>query len=281
MQHPSAPQPTKKWRLILVMFTIVLALLPFWEQQTQQQLSATLEKAVVTFAVARGLNGVISVIQETEISLQPAGVGVGLEPGQILDPLNDLVESFANVMLTTSLVLGSMRILMEVASQSGIKIAIIALGVVWLISHIWLVDKQSWLRLLNSILLVVLALRLFIPVAFLTSEQVSRWVLDDYYQVSTQELMQTQQQMQSGLSVSPAVAASDPSWSDRLSQAYQSTKQLFDVEQQIDNLKQQADHAVEHSIQLMVVFIVRVIVMPLLIGLGFVALLRQLKYSNR
>ena len=53
-----------------------------------------LKRALATFAVARTLNGVISVAQGTEIALEPGGVGVMLTPGQILDPINDLVERF-------------------------------------------------------------------------------------------------------------------------------------------------------------------------------------------
>ena len=58
-----------------------------------------LRRALVTFAVARTLNGVISVAQGTELAVEPAGVGVILGVGQILDPINDLIERFSSVML--------------------------------------------------------------------------------------------------------------------------------------------------------------------------------------
>ena len=58
-------------------------------------LDASFQRALVSFALARTLNGVISVVQETQIALQPAGVGVTLMPGEILDPLNDLVDGLA------------------------------------------------------------------------------------------------------------------------------------------------------------------------------------------
>ena len=63
------------------------------------------------FAMARGLNGVISVAQGTSVAIQPAGVGVMLAPGELLDPVNDLVEQFSTVMLFASASLGLQRLL--------------------------------------------------------------------------------------------------------------------------------------------------------------------------
>ena len=53
------------------------------EQYTDQ----ALKRSLVAFAVARGLNGLISVAQEAEIAMQPAGVGLTLSPGEILDQI--------------------------------------------------------------------------------------------------------------------------------------------------------------------------------------------------
>ena len=64
-----------------------------------EQVEAGLKRALISFAAARALNGVISVAQGTEVSVQPLGVGVTLAPGQLLDPINDLIEQFSNLML--------------------------------------------------------------------------------------------------------------------------------------------------------------------------------------
>lgn len=37
--------------------------------------------------------------QGTELSIEPMGVGVILTLGELLDPLNDLIEQFSNVLL--------------------------------------------------------------------------------------------------------------------------------------------------------------------------------------
>ena len=66
----------------------------------------SLERALYTFAVARGLNAVISVIQGTVVSGSPGGIGLQFSVGEILDPINDLLERFSWIMLFSTISLG-------------------------------------------------------------------------------------------------------------------------------------------------------------------------------
>ena len=44
------------------------------------------------------MNGVISVVQSIELSVS-LGAGVGVNFGEVLDPLNDLIERFSTLVL--------------------------------------------------------------------------------------------------------------------------------------------------------------------------------------
>ena len=82
-----------RWLLILlVSATVLLSALTPVDRLAETQYQELFQRALITFALARTLNGVISAVQGTELALQPAGVGVTLTPGQVLDPVNDLVE---------------------------------------------------------------------------------------------------------------------------------------------------------------------------------------------
>jgi hypothetical protein len=89
-------------RQSIVLFFVIVAILGSWlaplDLPATQQVDAGLKRALVSFATARALNAVISVAQGTQASIQPLGVGVTLAPGQALDPVNDLVEKFSNLM---------------------------------------------------------------------------------------------------------------------------------------------------------------------------------------
>ena len=80
---------------LLLVSLIGLSWTGLLDREANASTAATLKRALATYAVARGLNGVISVAQGTEIAIAPVGVGLTFTAGQILDPLNDLVERFS------------------------------------------------------------------------------------------------------------------------------------------------------------------------------------------
>ncbi len=75
-----------------------------------EQLAAASNRALATFAIARTINGVISVIQETQVGFS-VGVSTTVAPGQLLDPLNDLIERFSTAALIAATALWAMRLL--------------------------------------------------------------------------------------------------------------------------------------------------------------------------
>ncbi|MEM9624394.1 MAG: hypothetical protein AAF993_22330, partial [Pseudomonadota bacterium] len=100
-------QGGRRWLITLVVAAAVaLSWSGIADQHAHEQTSATFKKALAAAALARAFNGVISVAQGTEVAIQPVGVGVTLTVGEILDPLNDLVERFAVLALAASVSLG-------------------------------------------------------------------------------------------------------------------------------------------------------------------------------
>ena len=114
------PQLTQS-RLILfaVILGSLLALIPTTDTVGAAYVDTAFKRALLGFAVARGLNGVISVAQGTEVAIQPAGVGVSFTPGEILDPVNDLVERFSWIMLLATSSLGVQKVLLSMSAWQG------------------------------------------------------------------------------------------------------------------------------------------------------------------
>ena len=92
---------------------VALAMSGKGEMLAENYVGQAFKRALVTFALVRGINAVVSVVQGTEVAIEPAGVGVTLTPGEVLDPLNDLIERFSWIMLlaTTSLSLATQVLL--------------------------------------------------------------------------------------------------------------------------------------------------------------------------
>ena len=81
------------------------------DRQAEEYVEASFQRALAAYALARGLNMIISVIQESTVDIQPLGLGVSAAAGQILDPINDLVERFSWVMLVSLASLGVQKLL--------------------------------------------------------------------------------------------------------------------------------------------------------------------------
>lgn len=92
--------------------------------------------ALIIFAAARALDGAISLAQGTEIALQPVGVGVTVSAGELLDPINDLVEQFSSLMLIATTSLGLQDMLLRV-SQWWVLGALLGFLTVTRIAILW------------------------------------------------------------------------------------------------------------------------------------------------
>ena len=78
----------------------------------------SIKDAAIIYGVARSINGVISLIQSAEIS---AIVG-SVRPGELLDPMNDLIERFSSVMAWSLSSLVLQKVLLSVFSSYSFKV---------------------------------------------------------------------------------------------------------------------------------------------------------------
>ena len=123
------------------LLAVVLAFTGVVDRPSEAIAADSLKRALVTFAAARALNGAISAAQGTELALEPAGVGVVLSVGQVLDPINDLVERFSSVMLVAASSIGLQNILLRISSTVGFDIALFVVAL-WLMLATW----SPWLQ---------------------------------------------------------------------------------------------------------------------------------------
>jgi len=228
------------------------------DSSASQHAQAGLKRALVTFATARALNAVISVVQGTEVAVQPAGVGVIFAPGQVLDPVNDLVEQFSSLMLAASIAFGVELALIRIGGYWAVSLALTALAVAWAWASWRAAPAPAWLtRLFVGLLLV----RFAVPLVVLGSEAGFRLFLEKDYAAgqSTIELSANR-----FASLSPPAPA--PKAQETLPERFRNWwSQNADVGKRIDELQDIAGRAVEHIVKLIVVFLLQTLVVPLLL----------------
>ena len=225
------------------------------------------KRALLTFAVARSLNGVISVAQGTEVAIQPAGIGLNFTPGQILDPINDLIERFSWIMLASSTSLGIQKMLMGIFSSTSFTILLVGVLLLLLIL-LWSRGRAvGRLRpLVFKLAVVVLLVRFAIPAVALVSEGVFRLFLEEQYIVSTERIEQTTEEIGK---INTTTEKSTPELSeetliDRAKRLYESASLQLDVQGYIERYKAAASDASEHAINLIVIFVLQTILLPIL-----------------
>lgn len=66
--------------------------------------------AGVAYATCRVINASVSIIKESTLQLEPAGIGMSLAVGQILDPIDDMTERLSDVLVTAITSLGVQKL---------------------------------------------------------------------------------------------------------------------------------------------------------------------------
>lgn len=225
---------------------------------------AALERALVTFALTRTLNGVISVAQGTQLAFEPAGVGVVISAGEILDPLNDLVEQFSWLTLLAATSLGIQIMLGEMFATQLVNAALSVAIVCGIVALWWRADPRHALRgaVLRLTATLVFA-RFAIVLMTLGIGFVNEHFLTQREEASVAFLSQTRAKLESRSDAAPAPTTSTDSVLERLNKFIDDQRQALDVENRLSRLRQDADEAVGQVVNLFVVYVIETLLLPL------------------
>lgn len=150
-------------KIFIVVFsaiTIVVAFTYILDIKGKELVDDSFSQAAIVFGSAKALNAVISLAQGTELNLPFFTLAIG----EVLDPINDLIEQFSLVMLASMTSLGIQKILMNFVT-SGFYNIVLACCV--FILNIWLFfrftkDEKSRV-LFFKITVILIFLRFAVP----------------------------------------------------------------------------------------------------------------------
>ncbi|MBE0575311.1 MAG: hypothetical protein IH613_05375 [Desulfuromonadales bacterium] len=242
------------------------------DRQAEAVVDAGLKRALASFALARGLNAVISAAQGTEVQLAPAGLGVTLTPGQVLDPVNDLVEQFSWVMLASATALGVQKFLLAFGAWLCVAL-LLSLALLALLTALWRPpDRRSiWYGACCRLLVVALLLRLALPGIALANQGIYQLFLEPDYLVAKAGIETGAAELDAGRAeLSPPAA--DPGFWERMKESGRN----LEIRPRLELLQQRAAALVEHVLKLILVFVLDTILLPLAFLWGLWRLLRGL-----
>lgn len=257
----------RKWLLsLLLLLAAVVSVTPFVDQRAAADYEQLFQRAFITFALARTINGVISAIQGTEVALQPAGVGITLTPGEILDPVNDLVERFSWIMLAATISLGIQNVLLDVSAWWPVQGLVCALTA-WLLFRLWYPGQGTGINrvLIMRVFLLLLFIRLAVPLMLITNDLLYQQFLEPRYQRSSEIITEAGEDLEQLNQEANAntMEDSDAGVLDSITNAWNSTVNSMDISGRFDRIQQRAAEVTEHLIQLSVVFILQTGLLPI------------------
>ncbi|WP_022662297.1 hypothetical protein [Paucidesulfovibrio longus] len=224
------------------------------DQSGFRYIDDALVKAGAAFGAARAANAFISLLQSTEVE---AGIGVGVVVGvgEVLDPLNDLVERFSWVMLAALTSLGVQRFLLEIAPWACVDVLLSLACVLGLVA-VWLrpgtgetgmaARAARTLRTIGlRVAVVAVALRLLVPLGALANEYVYDRFLAARQADAAAQVEVFRQQMQ-----------------EREGQG--ALEQLSGIRSALQRIRGMVEDFGRHVLELLVLFVIQAAVLPLL-----------------
>ena len=273
-------KPINKWLLsLLLLLAGVISVTPFMDQRAAEDYEQLFQRAFVTFALARTINGVISVVQGTEVALQPAGVGVTLTPGEILDPVNDLVERFSWIMMGATISLGVQNVLLDVSAWWVIQGLVTALAA-WLLIRLWYPGQGSQLNriLFRRVFPLLLFIRFAVPVMLIANDLLYQEFLEQRFEQSTEIISEAGKEFEQieAEANKESTQDDDDGMLDSLTRAWSSTINSVDLSGRLQRMQAQAAVVIEHLIQLSVVFILQTALLPVVFLWFFTQVIKRL-----
>jgi hypothetical protein len=152
--------------------------LPVVDSSTDGYFQQAITKAGLAYATCRTINASVSIVQNSSLQLEPAGIGLSLAVGQALDPIDDMTERLSDVMVTAITSLGVQKLAYEI----GVAFVPPILGVLLLgLSILMWVDHQRAASLrgyLFQVLLLIAVFRFCLPVSSLACAYVQDHFFD-------------------------------------------------------------------------------------------------------
>ncbi|RXK00618.1 hypothetical protein CRV02_09610 [Arcobacter sp. CECT 8989] len=248
-------------KLLLSIFTIsaVFIAITFAIDTTAKTLvDDSFSQAIIVFGSAKALNAVISLAQGTELSLPFFVVAIG----EVLDPVNDLVEQFSLVMLASMTSLGIQKIFLNFVTNEIYNYLLLVLVIVL---NIWLYKRfrnDNKLRdIFFKVVFVLLFLRFAIPmISYVNDISYNYFVKEEYNIERLNENIVKVKEDVSKVNQETLQAKKESSIFDKIVEKFDSEYYSKKVQEYTDAV----DNSSEYIIDLIIVFIFQTIFLPIL-----------------
>ena len=252
----------KNWnKLLLVIFTLLalcLALSFTIDDNSKKLVDESFKQSVIVFGSAKALNAVISLAQGTQINLPFVTVAVG----EILDPINDLVEQFSLVMLASMVSLGIQKILLNFVTTDIYNYLLFTSIIIF---NFWLFKRftndEKIRNLFFKITFILLFLRFAIPMMAYVNEVSYNYFVKPQYNIEelNKDILEVKDNV-SKINQETINQKQDSSFFNKVMEKFDSSY----YEKKVNEYKDAVDNSSQYIIDLIIVFIFQTIFLPII-----------------
>ena len=165
--------------LSIIIFSFSGLHLPVLDSTADSYFKESITKAGVSYGVCRIINATVSVIKESSLEVEPAGIGLSLAIGQIVDPINDMVERLSNVLVMSITSLGVQELVYEISVTLVPSIMAVVLLLLSLL--VWLENDRfvKIQKVLINILVIASIARFCLPVSSIANKFLQEHFFED------------------------------------------------------------------------------------------------------
>ncbi len=171
---------------IFIVLLVALSSTRVLDDYVDDYTTESITNAAITYATARGINALVSLIQSSGVE---AGIGVvsgSITIGELLDPLNDMIERFSTVMTWVLASLAAQKVLLLLASHELFLYLVAVLGLSTLLLLFYGPPRAQ--NLFFRLFLVVVFIRFALGLAVALNSGVDYLFIDQQRQVNDAEI---------------------------------------------------------------------------------------------
>ena len=170
---------TKKQKTIISFTGVLIAILLFFssglrlpvlDAAADAYFREAITKGGIAYATCRVINASVSIVKDSSLQLEPAGVGVSLAVGQALDPIDDMTERLSDVLVTAITSLGVQKLAYEISVSLAPPILSIFLFTLSILSWFENNRLKSFQKTTMRFALLIVIARFCLPISSMANE---------------------------------------------------------------------------------------------------------------
>lgn len=250
-------QPRRSWQIALALLVAaVLAWSGLLDQTSETWVDGALLSTGAVYATARGINALVSVLQGTEMNV----LVLTLSVGELLDPVNDLIERFSALLLLALGSLALQKILLGLVSHTAFNILLTLCALAVLAARHW--GSPGGYRWLTRLCIVTIALRFSLALVVVVNHGVDSIFLQQNEQERHAAVMEFKSEL-SAVTEQACLEQGDSAESCASKGWWSTTRDTLDIRPKIAALEQQVDAFAANLVNLLMSLLLKSILAPL------------------